>query len=217
MEPPQNIPIPDPSLLTTEHLRREVHGLRELLESRLASVDEQFKHMRELSAERMLSRTQQFAAMDTRFQQRFENADRAVSKAEFASEKRFESVNEFRATLSDQAASLMTRSEGEAKINALSDRIQDLKGRVDVGDGGKAASTASFTSILAVSGLVISLVTVAFVGIGLFTRLTPPATVATPALVTPAVPPVIYPRPEYYRPDITIQPGYAPAPSSNRP
>ena len=34
-------------------------------------------------------------------------ADRAVSKADFATEKRFDAVNEFRATLSDQAAHLM--------------------------------------------------------------------------------------------------------------
>src|SRR6185369_5329462 len=37
------------------------------------------------------------------------SADRAVLKAEAAAEKRFEGVNEFRATLSDQAVRLMPR------------------------------------------------------------------------------------------------------------
>jgi hypothetical protein len=50
-------------------------------------------------------------------------ADRAVVKAETASEKRFDAVNEFRATLADQAASLMPRSESEARMQALSDKL----------------------------------------------------------------------------------------------
>jgi hypothetical protein len=34
-----NIPIPDPSLLTTEQLRRELAGLREVIETRLVGMD----------------------------------------------------------------------------------------------------------------------------------------------------------------------------------
>lgn len=49
-------------------------------------------------------------------------ADRAVAKAEAASEKRFESVNEFRAQLSDQAANLMPRGEAEARFQATSEK-----------------------------------------------------------------------------------------------
>src|ERR1700726_2034245 len=48
-------------------------------------------------------------------------ADRAVSKADFATEKRFDAVNEFRATLSDQAAHLMPRAECELRLKALED------------------------------------------------------------------------------------------------
>lgn len=51
------------------------------------------------------------------------SADRAVSKAELASEKRFESVNEFRATLADQQRTLMPRSESEANNRALSEKL----------------------------------------------------------------------------------------------
>jgi hypothetical protein len=39
------------------------------------------------------------------------SAEKAVGKAEVATEKRFESVNEFRAQLSDQAAHFSTRDE----------------------------------------------------------------------------------------------------------
>lgn len=37
--PAGNIPIPDPSLLTTEQLRRELGSLREVIETRLAGMD----------------------------------------------------------------------------------------------------------------------------------------------------------------------------------
>ncbi len=54
------------------------------------------------------------------------SADRAVVKAEGAAEKRFESVNEFRSTLADQAANLLPRAEGEARFSALNDKLIGL-------------------------------------------------------------------------------------------
>ncbi len=61
-------------------------------------------------------------AADKRYEQRFDaqekavkdalaSADRAVNKAETASEKRLDSVNEFRKTLSDQTGTFLTRAE----------------------------------------------------------------------------------------------------------
>jgi hypothetical protein len=46
-------------------------------------------------------------------------AEKAVSKAEDAAEKRFESVNEFRQTLSDQTATFLTRKEALAALTAM--------------------------------------------------------------------------------------------------
>ncbi len=61
-------------------------------------------------------------------------ADKAVTKAETATEKRFEGVNEFRATLADQAARLLPREEALSKfenlqkdVNAISREIQDRR------------------------------------------------------------------------------------------
>lgn len=50
-------------------------------------------------------------------------AEKAVTKAEIAAEKRFESVNEFRKTLSDQTASFLTRTEYNAQHNALNEKV----------------------------------------------------------------------------------------------
>jgi hypothetical protein len=50
-------------------------------------------------------------------------ADRAVLKAEMATEKRFESVNEFRGTLDNQQRTLIPRSEVDVMIKALTEKI----------------------------------------------------------------------------------------------
>jgi hypothetical protein len=54
-------------------------------------------------------------------------ADRAVSKAELAADKRFEGVNEFRATLADQQRTLIPRAEVEVMMRALSEKVTALQ------------------------------------------------------------------------------------------
>lgn len=77
-------------------------------------------------------------ANDKGYNQRFENvieatkaalasADRAVTKAEQASDKRFESVNEFRETLSDQAAKFIIRTEFNLVVDRLEQDIKNLQ------------------------------------------------------------------------------------------
>lgn len=57
-------------------------------------------------------------------------ADKAVAKAETASDKRFEGVNEFRAALSDSSRMLMPRAESEAMMKALSEKIEKIDDRI---------------------------------------------------------------------------------------
>lgn len=54
-------------------------------------------------------------------------SDRAVTKAETATEKRFDAVNEFRATLSDQARNLMPRAETELQFKSINADIALMK------------------------------------------------------------------------------------------
>lgn len=53
-------------------------------------------------------------------------ADKAVSKAETATEKRFESVNEFRGQLNDQSRQFMPRSEADQLVQQLTQRVREL-------------------------------------------------------------------------------------------
>jgi hypothetical protein len=57
-------------------------------------------------------------------------ADKATNKAEEAASKRFDSVNEFRAALSDQAANFITRMEAEASIRRNTERVQEVATRL---------------------------------------------------------------------------------------
>ena len=104
-------------------------------------------------------------ATDLRYQQRFDAAekavqaalsaaDRAVSKAELASEKRFEGVNEFRQTLSDQSRNFLPRGEYSAnhdslrnQVNANSNRLSQLEGRI-AGYAGAAALVGVVSSVV---------------------------------------------------------------------
>ncbi len=58
-------------------------------------------------------------------------ADRAVTKAEIAAEKRFESVNEFRSTLSDQQNTFMPRGETTALFKSMDEKISGIQSNCD--------------------------------------------------------------------------------------
>lgn len=64
---------------------------------------------------------------DAQYQDRFDSMERAVAKAEVASEKRFDSVNEFRSTLADQQRTLMPRTETEVKFGSVYERLSKLE------------------------------------------------------------------------------------------
>lgn len=54
-------------------------------------------------------------------------AKEAVHKAELASEKRFDGVNEFRGTLADQQRMLIPRAEAELRMSAIERQLEELK------------------------------------------------------------------------------------------
>lgn len=64
-----------------------------------------------------------FEAMKAMVQAAFEESQKAISKAETATEKRFEGVNEFRLQLADQAARFVTRETLDALVSKLQGEI----------------------------------------------------------------------------------------------
>lgn len=105
-----------------------VDTLREHVDVRLADMDQRY-------AERFESQTKAldaaFLAQQAAVQAALLSAEKAVGKAEVAAEKRFDNVNEFRATLADQAAQLMSRAEATALLAAVEAKIAGLAEKND--------------------------------------------------------------------------------------
>lgn len=92
-------------------------------------------------------------------------AREAVSKAEAASEKRFEGVNEFRSTLADQQRTLMPRSEVEALFRAVHDKINKIESEIIESRASKSGAKEGWGYAVGIIGLVaLALSIAAYVG-----------------------------------------------------
>lgn len=99
-----------------------------------------------------------FAERDKRDEQRFDAQKEAVSKAEIATEKRFDGVNEFRNTLSDQQTRLLNRTEYESNHSALIDKINAVTDRLNRMDGQEQGFSSSWGYIVGLIGVVAGIV-----------------------------------------------------------
>ncbi len=80
------------------------------------------------------------------------SADKALAKAEAASEKRFESQNEFRQTLTDQAATFMPRVECEQRLKVIEERLAEMVGMNMQRGEGKRDFWVMIGSVIALLG-----------------------------------------------------------------
>lgn len=112
-------------------------------------------------------------SLDTRYDQRFadqqkavdaalQSAEKAVAKAETASERRFEAVNEFRATLADQAGHFITRSEALARADNNAEKIDALASRLDRIEGKSTGLNAGWGILVGAAGLISTLIAIAY-------------------------------------------------------
>jgi hypothetical protein len=85
-------------------------------------------------------------------------AQEAVSKAETAAEKRFDAVNEFRAQLADQAATLMPRSEATVVFDGQNEKISALEKRVNQGTGRAEGLTQYIGWLIGAAGIIAAIV-----------------------------------------------------------
>jgi len=87
-------------------------------------------------------------------------AKEAVTKAEIASEKRFESINEFRGTLADQQRTLMPRTEAEKDAETFRMGQDELRARLDRMEGqglGKQSGVAWIVAAASLLGMLLAL------------------------------------------------------------
>jgi len=110
----------------------------------------------------MVSLRDHFEAMLTSMEKktdlRFEQLDKAITKAETAMDKRFDSVNEFRAQLSDQQRTFIPRMEWESGHKNVCDKVDELKVRFDKIEAMKQGGNVVWAYILAGISIIIAIV-----------------------------------------------------------
>lgn len=185
--------MPDPTVLTTDQLRREIGALREVVETRLESLrdisdqrvaaiqlqlDQRYQAIYDKLKDERARVQQQMTDADKAIQAALASAEKAVTKAETAAEKRFESVNEFRKSLADQSATFIPRIEYDAAHEALNQRVTAnvermnalelrLTSRLDLGQGATLGSAASRSDERADKGLGVSQIVAVLVALAL--------------------------------------------------
>ena len=97
-----------------------------------------------------------FQEYANKIEQKFLAMDRAVTKAEMATEKRFESVNEFRAQLADQQRTFLSRNEYELAHNSLEDKVNYIKECVNKIESRKEGSNVVWLYLVAAISILIS-------------------------------------------------------------
>ena len=135
------------------------------VEAALAQLDQHIQAVQTQSTDRIEALRREAKAA-------LEAAEMAISKSEVATERRFESVNEFRAQLSDQVRLFMPREVAEARIEdvrRLSDgRFEEIRGRMaalqtrlDQASGASGGISRSVGYMVTAFGLTLSIIIVA--------------------------------------------------------
>jgi hypothetical protein len=182
-------PIPDPTTLTTEQLRRELSALREILTARLDGMDRattllsetvnrtptviqtEIKHLRELSEEKFDSVALQFQERDVRTAQASGAADDALKAALQAAKELVGAQGDAAAAAAvktetsftkqiDQIATIISTLE-----KAMDARITELKERIDRGEGSSAGVLEHRTEARLNVGQVMSVVAAAIAAV----------------------------------------------------
>ncbi|HXJ26379.1 MAG TPA: hypothetical protein VNH17_11790 [Streptosporangiaceae bacterium] len=141
-------PVPDPTLLTTAQLLRELGALRELIEARLNGMDRatallsetvnrtptviqtEISHVRELIDERFGGIDKQFAERDVRTEQAAKASKEALDAALLSAKELVSQQNDSNTTKAEKTEQNFTK-----QIDNALDRISEIKERLDRGEG----------------------------------------------------------------------------------
>jgi type VI protein secretion system component VasK len=150
-------PVPDPTVLTTQQLYREIEaaremtetlidGLREILDEKFSSVDRQLQLVEQ---QRVEQKSDTKAAVDAALTAQKEAvkeqttaSERAIAKSEASTTKQLEQLSETFAT----------------SLRAMGDKVDDLKDRLTVTEALKQGGRETLTGLYAVVGVVIAAV-----------------------------------------------------------
>jgi vacuolar-type H+-ATPase subunit I/STV1 len=151
-------PRPDPTILTTAQLLRELAALRELLEARLDGMDRatellsatvnrtptviqtEISHVREVIDEKFASVDQRFAERDVRFTQQNEANAEALKAALTAARE----LGELQ-TRANALANAKTEESVSQQLKSLAEKIDVNTQRIDRGEGSDVGAAGQRT------------------------------------------------------------------------
>jgi hypothetical protein len=169
-------PVPDPTTLTTEQLRRELSALREIITARLDGYDTatsllsetvnrtptiiqtEIAHVRELMTEKLTSlggsAEEKFRSIEKQFEERDVRTNQAATAAGEALKAALQAAKEAVFEQAQAAAKAADKTElsttkqidliqNQIKTlgDSFTDKIDDLKGRIDRGEGASGGAS----------------------------------------------------------------------------
>jgi hypothetical protein len=159
------VPVPDPTTLTEaavqkakDDVRRELAGLRELLEKRMDCQDAERRLLLQIMDERTAETNRRFAERDVRFDERDRSRQEAVRTALDAASEAVRTALAAAKELSDARDAATDKATGKfetsvreqiaqlgalsaANRDQLSTQIQALKERIDRGEGSETGAS----------------------------------------------------------------------------
>ena len=134
------------------------------------SITVDFRRLEQLMDERDRRYEAKFSAQDEKTSLALAASKEAVIKAEMATEKRFENVNEFRKTLSDQTVSFVTRVESDVKFSAVYDKFGKMEKEVDELQKARSESTGKNQTHVFLAGITLTIVAIGIAAASLFLK-----------------------------------------------
>jgi hypothetical protein len=186
-------PIPDPTVLTTQQLQREIMALREILEARLAGNDKlaallqaqmdqkssytnaEVGHLRTEHEEKFKSIATQFTERDIRTEQTARDSKVAVDAALQAQKEAAGAQNESNAASISKSEAAFTKQIDQIGViintttKGTDEKIEDIKTRITQIEGRSAGHGETWGYVIGAIGLMIGLASV----IMMVMRLTP--------------------------------------------
>ena len=168
------VPVPDPTLLTTEQLKREISGLQALIEARIDAIElrinhgrsmieavpdrinEEVEHLRVLLFEKFMGIPHQFSERDIRNKQTWDDSKVALAAAFQAAREAVAEQNKAFAAATMKSETAFAKQMDQlnatfsAQNKATDDKIDDIKARLNIIEGSK-------TGILQIIGVLASI------------------------------------------------------------
>jgi hypothetical protein len=174
------LPVPDPTVLTTAALQREIKALREIIQIQVDNIRTHYDQMMNERDRRYGERFESsqvavraafvaseqavaaaFEAREKAIQAAYESTEKAILKSEAAQEKRADATFVSLSALQGLLTELMPRHEAESRYANQEQRLSAIGSRIDRMEGKSTGQGTVAAALVAVISLVVAVSAVA--------------------------------------------------------